>query len=214
MGTCLARQEQSVIVAIDPQPNFLKALPDPEPMMLRGLFLLEASKLLEIPVLISEQNPLKMGGLDPRISEVIGEDHPLYGKMSFSCCGSTSFLEHLKNLNKKQVILWGIETHICVNQTAQNLMQLGYEVFVAADAVAARSTSAHHLGLMRIKQAGAILAHTESIAYEWIKSAENPVFRDFLEVVKKYSELEESLPYSVAVQESGPLGIYWNTPPL
>lgn len=214
MGINLARLEHSVVVAIDPQPNFLKSITDSEQLMLRGLFLLEVSALLEVPILITEQNPLKMGGVDPKISEAIGEDYSLYGKMSFSCCGSEPFIEQLQKLNKKQIFLWGIETHICVCQSAIQLMQKGFEVFVATDAVGARSGSAHHIGLSRIKQSGAILTHTESIAYEWIKNAENPSFREILDFVKKYTELEQSLPYSVVTQDTGPLGMYWSTPPL
>ncbi len=214
MGKNLARLEDSVVVALDPQPNFLKSITDSEQFMLRGLFLLEVSALLEVPILITEQNPLKMGGIDPKISEAIGEDYPLYGKMSFSCCESGPFLDHLQKLGKKQIILWGLETHICVCQSALQLTQKGFEVFVAADALGARSALAHHIGLSRIKQSGVVLTHTESVVYEWIKNAENPAFREVLSLVKKYADLEESLPYSVITQETGPLGMYWNTPPL
>ena len=214
MQTHLANIDQSVVVVLDMQPNFLKAVIDSEQILQRSLFFLEISKLLNVPVLVTEQNPLKMGGVDPQLSEVMEEEYPLFAKMSFSCSGSEPFLQHLKKPNRKQVFLIGIETHICMNQTAQALTDLGYEVFVICDAISARTALAHQIGLSRIKQGGSILTHSESVAYEWMESAEHPDFREVLELVKKYTVEEDSLLYAMAAQEAGPLGIYWNTPPL
>jgi len=104
--------------------------------------------------------------------------------MTFSCCGIEPFNASLAG--KKQVVLTGIETHICVNQTAHNLLDAGYDVIVCDDAVSARSINRHKVGLKRLRDAGMTLAHTESIAYEWAGSAEHPKFRDMLALVKNH----------------------------
>lgn len=129
-----------------------------------------------------------MGGTDEDLQGILsGSRVPVYSKMSFSCTGSGEFSEWLTQQGRKQVVIIGIETHICVNQTAHHLMAQGKDVLIAADAVGARSDEMHQVGLSRLRHAGAVVAHSESIAYEWMVSAENPQFRDVLKIVKDYS---------------------------
>ena len=108
-------------------------------------------------------------------------------KMSFSCAGCQDFVRTLGDTDLGQVVLVGIETHICVSQTAHYLLEDRVPVIIGADAVGARKSDMHEIGLARMGAAGAVLAHTESIAYEWLKSAEHPKFREALQIVKKYA---------------------------
>ena len=99
-----------------------------------------------------------------------------------------NFMAEIGQTGKTQVVLIGIETHICVNQTAHHLIDKEYEVILAADAVGSRTAGMHQIGLRRIELAGAAVAHSESIAYEWLHSAEDPLFRQALAVVKRYAD--------------------------
>jgi nicotinamidase-related amidase len=146
------------------------------------------ARIVGIPVLGTEQYPSRMGGTDERLTPLLESlGARIYPKMSFGCVGCAPFMSDIEESGRQQVILIGIETHICVNQTALGLLERGYKVFLAADAVGARTQEMHDIGLARISQAGAALAHSESIAYEWLYSAENSAFRDALKVVKEFA---------------------------
>jgi nicotinamidase-related amidase len=182
----LSEANRSVLVVVDIQPSFLDPIAGKERVLRRSEFLLKIANLLEIPSLATEQYPSRMGGTHESLLPHLVQECVL-GKMSFSCAGCSEFVDALDNLQRDQVVLVGIETHICVNQTAHHLLRRGYEVFLAADATGSRSDDAHKVGLKRMRQAGAVISHTESIVYEWMGSAEHPQFRDALKVVKEFS---------------------------
>lgn len=182
MFPALADQSRSVVVAIDLQPAFLQAIHEKERVLARAKFLLECAALLGVPTLATEQNPERMGGTDPGVQPLLGAD--AFPKHVFSCVGCEEFDAALAALGRHQVVLVGIETHICVNQTAHHLLAAGYDVMVAADAMSARTPSMHVIGLERMRAAGAVVAHSESVVYEWMGSAAHPAFRDVLRVVK------------------------------
>lgn len=127
-----------------------------------------------------------MGSTEPEIL-AHGQEVPVFGKMTFSAVGTPEFDQFLAELNPAQVVICGIETHICVNQTAHHLLSQGREVMIAADAVSARSTEMHEVGLGRLAAAGVTIAHSESIVYEWMGTADNTAFRDVLKIVKAYA---------------------------
>jgi nicotinamidase-related amidase len=185
----LAQRDGTVLVVVDIQPNFLKPIEGADRVLQRTQFLLEMAALLQIPVLVTEQYPSRMGGTDERLLPLVvrcaAETFP---KMSFSCAGCEDFASRLSALDPEQVVLVGIETHICVTQTAEHLIEQGTAVFVAADAVGARTAEMHAIGLARLGAWGAVLAHSESLAYEWLVTAENEKFRDALAIVKRYAE--------------------------
>jgi nicotinamidase-related amidase len=185
----LASRVDSVVVVVDMQPTFLAAIHEKERVLSRCRFLVEMAFLLGVPVLATEQNVARMGGTEESLASLFSAHgvKPV-DKMCFSCCGSTDFMSLLEETGRKQVILVGIETHICVNQTAHDLLEdttdLFHEVLIGADAVSSRSLEMHKVGLKRLRDAGTVIAHTESIAYEWLQSAQDPQFRDALKIVK------------------------------
>jgi nicotinamidase-related amidase len=182
----LARLEDSVVIVVDMQPTFLDGCWRSGEVLNRVKFLVEAANLLGLPVLATEQYRERMGGTEGSLAELIGQ--AALDKMSFSCCGIDSFNTALANLQRKQAILVGIETHICVNQTAHHLVeQVQSGVFVCVDAVTARTEDRHRIGMERIRALGATPAHTESIVYEWLGSASHPQFKEALKLVKKYA---------------------------
>jgi isochorismate hydrolase len=173
------------LIVVDLQPSFLKAIHEAERVMRRSEFLIRVASLLGVPVWGTVQNPERMGGLDPAIEPFLTD--PADPKMAFSCMGCLPFVSRLESSGRKQAILLGIETHICVSQTTHHLLHQEFQVAVCADAVGARTADRHAIGLERIRNAGAAVAHTESIAYEWMHSAAHPSFKEALELVKQYA---------------------------
>lgn len=177
-----ASRTESVLVVVDEQPRFMAAIWEQERVLARSDFLVRMAELLEVPILATVQNPERMGGLDSRF----GALNPL-AKMSFSCWGAPGFAVRLNALRRRQVILVGIETHICVSQTAMDLLVADYEVIVCPDAVSARTVEMHKLGMERLRDSGVLPMHSEAVAYEWLESAADPHFREALKLVKEFA---------------------------
>ena len=174
--------EDSLLVVVDIQPSFMAAIHEADRVVKRSSFLVDCARTLNLPVVSTVQYPERMGGFDPTIaSRLIDEPFP---KMAFSCCGSTGFREAIKSSGKGNIVLVGIETHICVTLTALDLLESGLRVFVCPDAVSARTVEMHKLGMERMRDSGAVASHTETLVYEWMGSAEHPKFRDVLSLVK------------------------------
>ncbi|MEZ0326694.1 MAG: isochorismatase family protein [Fimbriimonas sp.] len=177
--------EKSILLVIDIQEALLSSIHEIDRVVSRTSFLIKIATLLDVPIVATEQNPTKMGGTQHTIAQLIA---PPLAKMSFSVCGCAEAVDAISESGRKQAILVGIETHICVSQTAHDLLARGFEVVVCPDAVSARSLERHKLGMERMRDAGVIPAHTESVAYEWLGTAEHPHFRDALKVVKDHAE--------------------------
>ena len=182
----LASRDRACVVLIDVQDSFLKAIDGSGEVFRKCQFMLEIAQLLGIPVIATEQYPYRMGGTREELLPYL-TFLPI-PKMCFSCAESPEFMAEIGQTGKTQVVLIGIETHICVNQTAHHLIDKEYEVILAADAVGSRTAGMHQIGLRRIELAGAAVAHSESIAYEWLHSAEDPLFRQALAIVKRYAD--------------------------
>lgn len=136
-----------------------------------------SARLLDIPAVITEQLPDKLGPTREELMESLS-DAPVIPKSSFSCCGEAAFTRALDSSGKKQILLCGIESHICVLQTALELLENGFEVFVAADAVASRNPENKKRALERMRQHGAEIIATESALFEWMRDAAHPAFRE------------------------------------
>lgn len=177
--------ENSIVLVVDLQPNFLKAIYRSEEILARAKFLSACAKVLEVPILSTTQYCSRMGGTDEGLLEYLPDAG--YDKMGFSCCKSAEFHHKLQQSNRKQCILVGIETHICVCQTSLDLLSSGYQIYLAADALSSRTIEAHEIGLTRLRDEGAKVCHTESVVYEWLGSADHPRFREILPLVKQFA---------------------------
>lgn len=175
---------ESVVLVVDVQDKFMNPIHNREEVLDRVLFLVKAAKLMGVPVLHTEQNPGRMGGTLSEVQDLIGA--PAFPKMAFSCLGSEGLLNALGNTDRTQVIVCGIETHICINQTVHDLTEEDYEPILAVDAISARSAAMHEIGLGRLKELGAVFAHSESILYEWMETAEHEKFKEALAIVKDH----------------------------
>lgn len=174
---------RSVLLVVDLQPAFLKGVHEAERVVGRSAFLARVAEVMGVPVLATEQNPDRMGGTHLELLPHVGQPFP---KMTFSCLACEDLASALEFTSRRQAIVVGIETHICVGQTAQDLLALGYEVAVCPDAVSAGTLDAHKLGMERMRDAGVVPIHTEAVAYEWLGTAEHYAFRQVLELVKQY----------------------------
>jgi nicotinamidase-related amidase len=170
-----------VLVVIDIQPAMMAAIWEPERVVGGAIFLARVARELGIPVLATVQNPDRLGALHPDVAPWVDETVP---KMAFSAMGDQAFREALAETGRRQAILVGVETHICVCQTALDLAESSYDVLVCPDAVSARNDVRHKLGMERLRDAGIGPIHSEAVLYEWLQTAAHPKFRDVLAIVK------------------------------
>jgi nicotinamidase-related amidase len=176
---------RSALLVIDVQPTLMPLIHEGERVIDRIGFLLEVARLLDVPVLATEQNPSRMGTTHEALAPLVADPAP-FAKMCFGACGCEPFMAALDATGRRQVVVTGLETHICVSQTAQGLLEAGYEVVVCPDAVSSRSLERHKLGMERIRDAGCVPAHSEAVAYEWLGTADHAKFREALAIVKKH----------------------------
>ncbi len=181
----------TVLVLIDVQEKLTSVMHEREALIKNLVTLVKGTKLLDIPVIWLEQNPEKMGPTIPELKELLQGQTPIT-KMSFSCCGAEGFKEALEASGCKQILIAGIETHVCVYQTAIALIRAGYAAEVVVDAVSSRRATDKAIGLAKIQACGAHSAGSgqghvttvETALFELMRTAENASFRDILKVVK------------------------------
>ncbi|RMG25657.1 MAG: isochorismatase family protein [Armatimonadetes bacterium] len=183
----LADANRSALLVVDIQDSFLAPIPNRDAVVHRSSFLIEIANLLSVPILVTEQYRERMGATTEAIRKLLPEGTPCVDKLCFSSVEREGIWAELRASRRNQVVLVGIETHICVTQSALDLLDSGREVFLCADAAGARPDGAHEIALGRLARAGVQVTHTESVAYEWLKEAGTDPFRDALKIVKRYS---------------------------
>jgi nicotinamidase-related amidase len=175
--------DHAMLLVVDVQGNLAHSMHEKQQLFDNLENLIKGGRILGLPMLLTEQNPRKLGPTLPQFAHLL-EDMPCISKLHFSCCGDEAFMQAFAALNRKQVLIAGIEAHVCVYQTTADLLNLGYEVQVVCDAVSSRTAQNRHIGLERMRQQGAILSSTEMALYELMKVAGTPTFREVLKVVK------------------------------
>jgi nicotinamidase-related amidase len=164
------------LVLIDFQEKLFPNVHEYQSVLARIDLLLFATNLLHVPVLITEQYPKRLGGTIENIRKVIPQVHPLE-KLSFSCLGASGFKEWLTSFRRDQILLAGIETHICVAQTAMDLVSQGGNVFVVADATSSRRPLDAQIALHRLDRAGLTITTAEAVVFEWLRRAGTEEFK-------------------------------------
>jgi nicotinamidase-related amidase len=143
--------------------------------------LIEAAKILEVPCLYTEQYPKGLGPTVKKIKSLL--PHPPIEKKAFSCLDEPSFKSHLVK-SRPQIILCGLETHICILQTALALKALGKEVFVVEDATLSRSSFHYQNAIHRLRSEGVVITNVESVIFEWLRVAEGDHFKEIAKLIK------------------------------
>ncbi|MFO0801038.1 MAG: isochorismatase family protein [Gemmataceae bacterium] len=173
--------ENSTLVVIDVQDKLLAKLPRAAEVVKNAGFLIDAAVLLAVPVRATEQYPK---GLGPTTAEIARRlPAPAASKTAFSCCAAGTFLEELEMLQRPNVVVVGAETHVCVQQTALDLIAAGLHVAVPADAVCAWGDLDHATALRRLESAGATVTSAEAVAFEWVKDSTHPTFKALSQLV-------------------------------
>jgi nicotinamidase-related amidase len=175
--------ENTALVIIDIQEKLFRVMNEKERMLDNTRKLIQGSRVLGIPVLLTEQYPKGLGRTVPEIKELILEIAPIE-KLSFSCCGDSSFIEALKGMNRKQMLISGIETHVCVYQTAADLINTGYEVQVVADCVSSRNRENRDVALQKMRDMGIGVTTMEMALFELLKTADSDKFKAISQIVK------------------------------
>lgn len=176
--------ENSLVLIIDVQEKLLNAVFNKETLSKKAAIISKTAQILGIPVIVTEQYPKGLGNTVDEVKQVLPENTQFFEKTSFSALNNPEILDAIKSYNKNQIVIFGIETHICVNQTAAALLELGYEVNVVKDACGSRSDIEYEAGLERMKDNGAHILTTEIALFEWLKGAKNPNFKDVQALIK------------------------------
>ena len=170
------------LLVIDVQEKLLPMIPDRERVIRNAAFLVDAARLLDMTVQATEQYPR---GLGPTTGELAKRLPERPEKTAFSCCAIPSVVEAFHRGACPKVVLCGLETHVCVLNTALDLLALDFRVYIAVDAVAARYAQDHEVALRRLEQAGAVLTTSEGCVFEWVGGAGHPRFKDVSRLVQE-----------------------------
>ena len=185
----LARQpleaDRCALVVVDIQEKLLPPIFHKEQLVRNAKLLIRAAGVLKIPAIVSTQYAKGLGGTVPEVASLLPETEAI-DKNLFSCFGSEAFCTLLKRLpgNRNTLLLCGMESHICVTQTALAALREGYIVHVASDAVSSRTEWNWKIGLERMRSAGAVISSTEMMIYELMRSSASPAFKEMLPYLK------------------------------
>ena len=182
----LVHRQEAVLAIVDIQERLLGALAEDRrtAVVERALIAVDTALVLGVPVLVSEQYPKGLGPTAAPIRERLGDQFAPVEKLAFSCGRSPEFRQALERTGRREVILCGVETHVCVLQTALDLQRDGYRVLVAADAVASRRDFDRDTALALLRQAGVTIGTTEMFAFQMLECAGTDEFKQIAKIVR------------------------------
>ena len=182
-GEMRIRAAECAGLVVDLQERLFPVIHQCDKLLERVLILLEGLKAMDIPILVTEQYPKGLGATLPQVTELL-EPSGTIEKISFSCCGEPFFLSALEQLDKKRVIICGIEAHVCVLQTVIDLIAKGTTPVVVADCISSRNPEDKKVALKRMRTEGALITTSESILFELAGEAGTPLFKHISRLVK------------------------------
>jgi len=171
------------LVVVDVQGKLAQLMYEKDTLFKNIEILIKAAKILNIPILWCQQCPQSLGQTVPQIAELLSDSDPI-NKASFSCCGCDQFNEKLNELSRRQILLCGIEAHVCIYQTAVDLLRKSFAVDVLADAVSSRTLENKQVALQRMAAESANVTTTEMALFELLKTADHPYFKQIAKLVK------------------------------
>ncbi|OIO57554.1 MAG: hydrolase [Alphaproteobacteria bacterium CG_4_10_14_0_2_um_filter_63_37] len=182
----LAHAPQALLVVVDIQERLASAMPETERLRVEvnAVRLIRGAQLLAVPIVGTRQYPKGLGPFTAPIQDALSGHAQVVDKTSFSCCGEDGFSAAVAAQARQQIVLCGMESHVCVLQTATELLERGHVVFVAADAVCSRDRANRRNALTRMRQSGVIVTNTESILFEWLRDARHDRFKAISALVR------------------------------
>lgn len=173
----------TMLILVDAQEKLFNAMSNKEELQKNTQRLVEGLKVLDVPMVVTEQNPK---GLGPTLNEIV-ELLPVYNpleKKCFSCCQADNIQQAIKAVGRPNILLAGIEMHVCVYQTAVELLEQGYKVEIVADAVSSRSEYNKHIGLKKCLGLGATITCVETALFELLRTAEHEHFKAISKIIR------------------------------
>jgi nicotinamidase-related amidase len=179
----MLEQKDCCLVVVDVQGKLARSMFDKDHLFDNIQILVKTAKILDIPVVWCQQRPEALGPTVPQIAELLTESRPV-DKSSFSCCGQDIFNTKLRALGRQQVLLCGIEAHVCIYQTTVDLLRRAYTVDIIADAISSRTLENKQLAIQRMSDEGAHINSTEMALFELLRTAEHTKFRQITKLIK------------------------------
>lgn len=173
----------SCLLVVDIQERLLPSMAAPGAVVDNTAVLLKAARRLDVPVLVSEQYPRGLGAIVPDLMPLLAADEKIE-KLHFSCMGDQGFAARFRALGRKQAVVTGLEAHVCVLQTVEDLLASGTETFVVEDATSSRTEKNHAAAMARLREAGARVVTTEMVVFEWLGKAGTPAFKELSALIK------------------------------
>ncbi|HXG84898.1 MAG TPA: hydrolase [Pyrinomonadaceae bacterium] len=177
-------RNKTALVVVDLQEAFRSPINDFAQIVSRASIAVRGFQILGLPVIVTEQYPKGLGKTAEEILFSLPPEFELIEKTAFSSCGASSFMEKLRATNAGQIVLCGLETHICVNQTAHDLLNEGFEVHVLTDCVGSRFTQDKETALKKMQRNGVIPATIEMTLFELMRDAKHEQFKEIQNLIK------------------------------
>jgi len=184
MPDTLLQTDNALLLVIDIQDAFVPHIHEMDRVIHRSAQLIQGARLLDLPIIVTEQYPKGLGRTVPGVKETLNDSIAIYEKIHFNCFLDPAIKQALQETHRRQILIAGIESHICVAQTALSLRQADFEVFVAADAVSSRRPDDRTIALERLRYAGVIITSVEAALMEMTISSKHPQFKEISKLIK------------------------------
>lgn len=175
--------DRALLLVIDIQEKFKPILFNPDQVVRGTHQMIAGCNQLDVPIIVSEQYPKGLGATVPEIKETLKPSTPILEKTSFGCLDEPAIQERLSHFGRNQILICGVEAHVCVNQTVMRLLETGYRVYLIEDAIGSRSENNYHIALRKMTQAGAIPSCMEMALFELMRSSRHPQFRSVQQII-------------------------------
>ena len=175
-------EDETLLLIVDVQEKLIKNIKDYELIIFNIKKLIDACNLLNVRIAITEQNPLKLGKTLEAITE--NNEYPYFEKMEFSCSKNKNFINYISEYNFKNIIVCGIETHICILQTCIDLLQKDLNILIPRDAIGSRHEIDNDTAFIRLALSGAVASTTESLICELCKTSSRKEFKEVSKILK------------------------------
>lgn len=174
---------ESCLIVVDMQARLVPTMSAPKTTVDNARMLIEAAERLNVPILLSEQYSSGLGPTVPEVAELVPAEQRVE-KMAFSCMGDPDFAARFHAVGRRQAVIAGVEAHVCVLQTAEDLLSSGVETFVVSDATSSRTERNHAAAMQRLGCSGARIVTTEMVVFEWLAKAGTAEFKELIALVK------------------------------
>lgn len=178
------RSEKSALLIIDVQEAFRQSIADLSQIAARIAVFARGAQFLNVPILVTEQYPKGLGRTVAEIAEVLTTETEVFEKTAFSSCGANAFVEKLEKIGARQIIVAGIEAHVCVNQTVHDLLAQGFQTHLLTDCISSRVAENKQIGLAKMQASGAILSSVEMALFELMRDSKHEQFKAVQKLIK------------------------------